>query len=171
MTGSLITMVGIFTLVTALPGGWIADRFGRRRVIAWSGIGAGLGSFGLLAVIWVPSTAVIYAIGTVLGLATGLFMAANWAYGTSLVPAQEAGRYMGVSNLAGAGAGIIGAGLGGPVADSLNSLSPGLGYFVLFGCYGVLFLLSTASLAGIRGAEGVSTLPAAAPAEAGQSPG
>ena len=50
-------------------------------------------------------------------MATGLFMTANWALGTDLVPAGEAGRYLGVSNLAGAGAGIVGAGIGGLVAD------------------------------------------------------
>jgi MFS family permease len=86
----------------------------------------------------------------ILGLATGLFMTANWALGTELVPAQEAGRYLGVSNLAGAGAGIVGASLGGPVADYLNSLIPGSGYLVLFACYGVLFALSAASLAKVR---------------------
>jgi hypothetical protein len=58
----------------------------------------------------------------------------------------EAGQYLGMSNLAGAGAGLIGTGLGGPIADYLNANVPGLGYFVLFATYGLLFLLSTISL-------------------------
>jgi MFS family permease len=73
-------------------------------------------------------------------------MTANWALGTDLVPPQEAGRYLGISNLAGAGAGIVGAGIGGFVADLLNMYKPGLGYFAIFACYAVLFLLSTLAL-------------------------
>jgi MFS family permease len=83
-------------------------------------------------------------------MATGLFMTANWALGTDLVPPQEAGRYLGVSNLAGAGAGIVGAGIGGFVADLLNMYKPGLGYFAIFACYAVLFLLSTVALVRVR---------------------
>jgi dipeptide/tripeptide permease len=146
LTGNLMTMVGIFTLVTALPGGWFSDRFGHKRVIAISGIAAALGSFILLGTIWLPRIELIYFAGSILGLATGLFVTANWALGTELVPAAEAGLYMGVSNLAGAGAGMIGSGMGGPVADYLNAIVPGVGYFVLFACYGIMFLLSTTSL-------------------------
>lgn len=77
-------------------------------------------------------------------------MTGNWALGTELVPADEAGRYLGVSNLAGAGAGMIGKGIGGPVADALNQYAPGLGYFAIFAGYGLLFALSAASLVWVR---------------------
>ncbi len=107
------------------------------------------GTLALLGTIWVPNLTVIYIAGTILGLAAGLFMTTNWALGTRLVPPAEAGRYLGISNLAGAGAGMIGSGIGGPMADYLNSSLPGLGYFALFGAYGVLFLLSAVSLKGI----------------------
>jgi energy-converting hydrogenase Eha subunit E len=45
---------------------------------------------------------------------------------------------------------MIGTGIGGPVADLLNMRVPGLGYFVIFAGYGVLFLLSVISLRGIK---------------------
>jgi len=77
-------------------------------------------------------------------------MTVNWAMGTSLVPTTEAGRFLGISNLAGAGAGMIGAGIGGPVADYLNLTTPGLGYFAIFAAYAVLFALSVVSLRFIR---------------------
>jgi MFS family permease len=73
-------------------------------------------------------------------------MAVNWALGADLAPKAEAGKYLGISNLAGAGAGIVGAGIGGPLADSFNLLQPGLGYLVIFGIYGGLFLLSVVAL-------------------------
>jgi MFS family permease len=150
LTGNLIYTVGIFTLVSALPAGWLADRIGHKLLVSLSGIVAAVGTALLLVTIWVPSLALVYAAGTVIGIATGLFMTVNWAMGTSLVPAGEAGRYLGISNLAGAGAGMIGAGIGGPMADYLNLSAPGLGYFTIFAAYVVLFALSTVSLKFIR---------------------
>ncbi len=150
MTGSLLTVVGLFTLLSALPSGWLSDRLGQARLVAWSGLLAAAGTAIVLTTIWLPNVTLIYVAGCILGLATGLFVTTNWALGTRLVPSGEAGRYLGVSNLAGAGAGMVGNGIGGPVADALNASLPGLGYFVIFTGYGLLFLLSIASLRGIK---------------------
>ena len=150
LTGSLTAIIGIFILVTALASGWLADRIGRKRLVGISGLMAAAGGFLLLSSIWAPSLAMIYVAGTIIGLATGLFMTANWALGTDLVPDAEAGRYLGISNLAGAGAGIVGAGIGGLIADQLNSYRLGLGYFAIFASYAVLFALSTLSLLGVK---------------------
>jgi MFS family permease len=144
--GRLITIVGIFTLASALVAGWLADRFRHKLLVGWSGILAALGGILLIGTIWVPSQIIIYVAGTILGIATGMFMTTNWAMGTNLVPPAEAGRYLGISNLAGAGAGIIGGSIGGPVADYLNLSTPGLGYSVIFAGYAVLFIFSTISL-------------------------
>jgi MFS family permease len=150
MTGTLTFTIGIFILVSAVLAGWLADRIGHKRLVGLSGILAAVGGSVLLGTIWLPNLSLIYLAGFILGLATGLFMTANWAMGTNLVPPEEAGRYLGISNLAGAGAGMIGAGIGGPVADYLNIRSPGLGYFAIFAAYVVLFALSTVSLRFIR---------------------
>jgi MFS family permease len=150
MTGSLTSIIGIFILITALTSGWISDHIGRIRLVAISGLIAAAGNLLLLITVWLPNLAIVYIAGTIIGVATGLFMTANWALGTELVPAGEAGRYLGISNLAGAGAGIIGAGIGGLVADYINHFFMGLGYFAVFGAYAVLFTLSTVSLFGIR---------------------
>jgi len=48
-TGKLMMFVGLFTVVTALPGGYLSDKFGRKRLLVLSGIVAGLGT-GLLFV-------------------------------------------------------------------------------------------------------------------------
>ena len=149
-TGSLIMVVGLFTLASALPGGWLSDRLGHRRLVGLSGLLSAVGTLVLLGTIWNPSLIQIYVAGCILGLGTGLFTATNWALGTRLAPKAEAGRYLGISNLAGAGAGMIGAGIGGPVADYLNGYRPGLGYFAIFAGYGLLFLLSTLSLRWVK---------------------
>lgn len=88
--------------------------------------------------------------GSIMGVGTGIFLATNWALGTDLAPPEEAGRYLGISNLAGAGAGIVGVGIGGPMADFFNALRPGLGYSVIITVYGVLFLFSVAALTRVK---------------------
>jgi MFS family permease len=134
-------------MIFALLSGWLADRFSHKRLVALAGIVA---AFGTLVVLLVPDLMVIYIGGCFIGAATGLFYTANWALGTELVPQSEAGRYLGISNLAGAGAGIVGAGIGGPMADFFNALRPGLGYQVIFALYGALFLLSVAALTQVK---------------------
>jgi MFS family permease len=150
LTGTITSIIGAFIVLTALASGWISDKLGRKRLVAISGVVAAVGNVLLLVTIWIPSLTIVYIAGTIVGLATGLFMTANWALGTDLVPAGEAGRYLGVSNLAGAGAGIIGAGIGGLVADYINHYYMGLGYFAVFTAYALLFALSSVSLLGMR---------------------
>ena len=142
----MMMFVGVFVLLSALPSGWLSDKFGRKRMVAMSGIAGGVGTLILLLG---PNLVVIYIGACIIGLATGAFYSANWALGTSLVPDKEAGRYLGISNLAGAGAGAIGTYIGGPIADFFTvnvPQAPGLGYIVIFAIYGVLFLLSIAAL-------------------------
>jgi MFS family permease len=150
LTGALTSVIGIFIIITAIFSGWIANWVGRRRLVLISGIVAALGNVLLLVTIWVPQLGIVYAAGTIVGIATGLFMTANWALGTDLVPAGEAGRYLGISNLAGAGAGIVGAGIGGLVADAINHYFMGLGYFAIFAAYAMLFALSAVALLWVK---------------------
>ncbi len=150
LSGTLTSVIGVFILLSALASGWLSDRLGRMPLVLASGILAAAGNALLLVTIWIPNLTIVYIAGTIIGLATGLFMTANWALGTDLVPAGEAGRYLGVSNLAGAGAGIVGAGIGGLVADAINHFSDGQGYFAIFAAYAVLFALSAVTLLGMR---------------------
>ncbi len=147
MTTVLLAAVAVFLIPSAIFGGNLADRIGRKRLIYYSGfIAAG----GTLLLLFSQGIAMVVVAGCIIGLATGTFFATNWALGTDLVPAKEAGRYLGISNLAGAGAGIVGAGIGGPMADFFNAVQPGLGYLVIFAIYGALFLLSTLALTQVR---------------------
>jgi MFS family permease len=78
--------------------------------------------------------------------------------GTSLAPKADAGRYLGISNLAGAGAGAVGAYIGGPIADFLTARLPGLpgvGYILLFAIYGIMFLLSVVALTRVHPSKGL----------------
>ncbi|MFP3853195.1 MAG: MFS transporter [Anaerolineales bacterium] len=150
---TILMFVGIFILVTALPGGWLADRVGKKRVILASGLIASAGTF---VVVFSPSLNPIYLGGSIIGAGVGLFYAASWALGTQMVPSQRAGQLLGIQNLAGAGAGAVGAYIGGPIADEMS-------YTLLIGLYGLLMLLSVIALLGVEdtGAEGGHAVPAA----------
>ncbi len=142
-TTYLMMVVAIFLILFAILGGWLADKMGRIRLVGLSGIIAALGTFLL---VYSNSIPMVIISGCIIGTGTGLFFATNWALGTDLVPPEKAGKFLGISNLAGAGAGIVGAGIGGPIADFFNSFQSGLGYMVIFALYGALFLLSVVVL-------------------------
>jgi MFS family permease len=146
----LMMVVGILILLCALPSGWLADKVGRKRIVAFSGIAAALGT---LVLVLAPNMAAIYVGGCVIGAATGMFFTTNWALGTDVVPPEKAGRYLGISNLAGAGAGAVGSYIGGPIADYFTAhlpQSPEIGYLLVFAIYAALFLLSTLVLIRVK---------------------
>ena len=133
-------VVGILVLFLAVPSGWLADRFGKRKLVAASGLVAAVGTAA--ALVW-PGISGLFVGGILIGAGVGLFYPTNWALGTEIVPSDQAGRYLGLSNLAGAGAGAVGAYIGGPIADNQ-------GYVLLFAIYGVLFLVSSMALWGVK---------------------
>jgi MFS family permease len=138
---SMITMfVGVFILLSALPSGWLSDKVGTKKVIILSAV---LATIGTLVVILAPSLTVIYVGGILIGAGIGFFYASNWALGTEIVPKNEAGRFLGISNLAGAGAGAVGAYIGGPIADQI-------GYTYLMGIYAILFILSILAILNVK---------------------
>ncbi|UCC63175.1 MAG: hypothetical protein JSV36_20960 [Anaerolineae bacterium] len=81
-------------------------------------------------------------------------MSVNWALATDLIPPQEAGKYLGLSNLVTAGAGAASR-LAGPLKDALNAMRPGayLGYSVLFVLASASALLGTWMLLRLRGSD------------------
>jgi len=139
-TAMLVMFVGVAILISSIPAGWLTDKFGRKPVCAFSGV---LAMIGTIIVVSSPNMTVLYVGGLLVGIAIGFFYSASWALGTALVPREEAGRYLGIQNLAGAGAGAIGAYIGGPIGD-------GVGFTVLLSIFGFLFLISTLALFGIK---------------------
>jgi len=129
---TIIMFVGILILTTALPSGWLADRIGKKKLIIASGLLAAAGTF---IVVLAPSLSLIYVGACLIGAGVGFFYTASWALGTEIVPPDKAGQFLGIANLAGAGAGAVGAYIGGPLADS-NS------FVLLMTIYGFIFVLS-----------------------------
>lgn len=139
-TAMLVMFVGLAILVSSIPAGWLTDKIGRKEVCAFSGV---LATIGTIVVTSSVNMTILYVGGLLVGVAIGFFYSASWALGTTLVPKKEAGRYLGIQNLAGAGAGAIGAYIGGPIGD-------GVGFTILISIFGLLFLVSTLALFGIK---------------------
>lgn len=141
---NVMMFVGVFILLTALPAGWLGDRIDKRILIAISGLLASIGTF---VVVLTPGMDMLRVGACVIGAGGGLFYSVSWALGTEIVPREKAGQFLGLQNLAGAGAGAIGSYIGGPIADNTS-------YVLLMTIYGLVFLLSILPLLGIR--EGVA---------------
>ena len=148
VTGNLLATIGLALTALVFPAGLLSDRFGRRGLNLFAGALAALGIFLL---IFVRSVSSLYVFGGIIGMATGIFVSVNWALATDLIPQKEAGKYLGLSNLATAGAGAVGR-LAGPLIDGINALHPGayLGYPALFLLASASALLGTLLMLRIR---------------------
>jgi Na+/melibiose symporter-like transporter len=136
----IMMYVGVFILVSALASDPLASRFGTKRLLIFSSVVAFCGA---VIVVRASIMGTIFIGASLIGAAVGLFYSANWALGTQIVPPDKAGQYFGVANLAGAGAGAIGAYIGGPIGDAH-------GYVTLMAIYGGVMLLSIFALMGVR---------------------
>ena len=130
-------------ILLSLAGGWLADHFGPKRILYGASL---LSSIGF-ALLWLAKSPVMLMFyGSVLGAGIGLFLTSSWALANQLAPKGQAGKYLGLANLATAGAGAL-ARLEGPLIDALNAAHPGLwqGYLGMF-VFGALCTLLSAFL-------------------------
>jgi MFS family permease len=130
LTGDLLAAIAVSLIIFALLGGWLGDRLGHIRMHYVAGAIATLGSL-LMLFARTPLTLLIF--GSVFGIGIGLFLTANWALASLLAPPGEAGKYLGLTNIATAGSAAVGRLLG-PLIDLANNARPGgnLGYYGLF---------------------------------------
>lgn len=135
LAGQLPMVLGGFVILFGLVAGWLSDRFDRRILAALGGL---VGAVGVAVMIFGPNILTMYVAAGLIGLAYSLFNVASWALGTDIIPKERAGEFLGLQNLAGAGAGAIGAYIGGRVADQS-------GYVLMMGMFGVMLLLAAGS--------------------------
>lgn len=149
LTGNLLAILAIAIAATALPTGFIADRVSKKSLVFVSGVIGAIGAFLMIfahgrIMLSFASLALtdILIFGSLLGLSAGIFLSANWALATDLIPKEEGGRYLGISNLATAGAGVF-AGIGGPIRDFM-------GYAALFLSACLCYIVGTLLLAKVQ---------------------
>ena len=152
----LLGLVILIAILATWPAARLSDRVGRRPLICCSGLIAGLGLLalvfshfqllpsGLLAplagLLAVPELAVqVTYVGVLIGVGLGVFLSVDWAFITDVIPLREAGLFMGFSNIATAGSGILARFIAGFALDFFNGRGtifglPG-GYPVVFGLF------------------------------------
>jgi len=158
--------IGVAALIT-WPASRLSDRTGRRPLIFAAGL---FGAAGTLVLVfshyrWVPEglltplghflkvpdlAAQATLTGLVVGVGLGIFFSVDWAFIQDIIPPNEGGLYMGFSNIATAGAGIIAVFIGGPILDTFNS-GPRLlglpgGFPVVFAVFVVWFVIGSLSI-------------------------
>ncbi len=152
---TLLGIVIICGLAVSLPAARLSDRIGRRPLIMAGGL---LGAAGVLLLIFSsyrllpsevieplaaalhvpPLAAQATLTGILIGVGYGLFFSVDWAFIQDVIPAEEAGLFMGFSNIATAGSGIIARFVGGFLLDPFNAGPQRLG---LPGGYPVIFFV------------------------------
>jgi MFS family permease len=139
-TGDLLAALTITMVILVLLAGWMTDKYGAKIILA---IGTFIAAGGMLLMLFASDMRGLIIFGSVLGAGIGLFLTSNWALANALAPQQEAGKYLGLTNLATAGAAALSR-LEGPVLDWLNAAWPGawVGYKGLFVFGAACMLLS-----------------------------
>ena len=127
----LIVTVAVAALLSAVPGGWISSRIGRKPVLY---VAIGLGVAGAVILAIAPEYWMVVAAAVPIGICSGVFLGVDWALMTDIIPKAESGRYMGISNIAVAGAGPIASTVGGVLVfiASAAAFGPELAYRSIF---------------------------------------
>ena len=144
LTGDLMAVIVLSLIAFSILAGYLADRVGRKPLHVAAAVLVAIGSLLMMTAV---TPAAVLAFGCIVGAGIGLFITANWALANDLAPAGEAGKFLGLTNLATAGAGAASR-LTGPGIDALNAWQPGafLGYAALFSGGAALVLLSLLAL-------------------------
>jgi MFS family permease len=139
-TGYVLFAIVLALMVFSIIAGQVADRIGRKPMHVLAAAGVCVGSV-LLTFARQPSSVLI--VGGIVGAGIGVFLSANWALANDLAPLGEGGKFLGLTNLATAGAVAMSRLLGPPI-DAVNNWRPGeyLGYNVLFVSAAVMSIVS-----------------------------
>ncbi|TMB45271.1 MAG: SLC45 family MFS transporter [Chloroflexi bacterium] len=164
------TLLGLAIAVAAIvtwPAARMSDRTGRRPLILAGGLFGAAGTLVLVfshyqwapevflgplaAFLKVPELAAQATLaGLVIGGGLGSFFSVDWAFIQDIIPGHEGGLYMGFSNIATAGAGIIAVFAGGLLLDPFNA-GPSIlglpgGFPVVFGVFFLWFVIGSLSI-------------------------
>jgi MFS family permease len=139
----LLVVVG-FSLLSIFPAAWLSDKIGRKKLVI---VACVVGIIGTLLMSTATNMTQVMIYASLLGVATGSFNSIDWALATDLIPKGAAGRFMGISNLAGAGSQALAALVGGGLRDGFNALGEtflhqkNVGYSALFIASAIFFIL------------------------------
>ncbi len=136
------TTVAVFSAIAA---GWIADRFGRKRVLFVACLLQVVSMVNFLVFPWVHST--LYATGLLYGLGNAAYWSLYWTLLSDLVPEGETSKYIGLIQYTSMIPWAVVPPTLGAIVDGFGAAS-GRGYHILFI---VIVILLTTGMMLIRG--------------------
>jgi MFS family permease len=163
-TTDLLAIIALLAIAVCYPAGRVSDRWGRKPMVVACGILGAVGTLGLVfahypllpgamttpiaSLLHIPrGLAQVLWFGVPIGVGVGCFLTVDWAFMIDLIPTAEFGRFLGFSNVATAGAGIIARFIAGPILDHFDAgghiLGELGGYPVVFGMFVVYFVVGT----------------------------
>ncbi len=149
-TTNFIIILSITSLISALAAGWLSDRFGRKRMVYFSG-----GFMAMVGLIFIVthSLPIVLAAGAIFGLGYGAYISVDWALVADVLPSHKNyARDMGVWNISQSLPQVIAPVIGGPLLDHFTqSGHPIIGFQLLFGMAIVYCLVGTVTVRYIRG--------------------
>jgi MFS family permease len=152
----LAISVGGGVALAVLPAGMLSDRIGRLPLLMAGGVVGAISVAALTAVDALPG---LVAVGTVVGIASGILLSVAWALANDLVrPSRAAGTlgYTSIALLVGAFIPLVAGG----AIEVLNRVSENLGYRAMILCVAVAFVFVPLMLArSMRTISRTSNLP------------
>lgn len=149
-TTNFIIILSLTSLFSAFIVGWLSDRFGRKRMVYFSG-----GLMALVGLIFIitQSLPVVLAAGAIFGLGYGAYTSVDWALVADVLPShRNYARDMGVWNIALSLPQVIAPVVGGPLIDSFTRAgNPVLGYQLLFALAIAYCVIGTVTVRYIKG--------------------
>jgi MFS family permease len=135
LQGDLLTTVVLTLVLFTLLAGPLSDRVGRKSVNVIGGLIAMVGAIVLLFARNAPAPFIgindLLGAGGLIGIGMGFFTSANWAWAVDLTPPEDSARFLGLTNLATAGATVV-TSLLAPFISLFNAQSAGSGFTFMF---------------------------------------
>jgi MFS family permease len=144
--GGLLIMILLYTVglvATAVLGGRLSDRSGRRKIfVIWSGVLIAIAA--ILLAIW-PNWPMALVASVLMGAGYGVYLAVDTALITQVLPAAtDRAKDLGVINIASAAPQVLGPAIAAPLVTHLG------GYPTLFALTAVVTLLGAVAVVRIR---------------------
>ncbi len=144
----LAVTIAIFGTVSAVVGGYFADRIGRKRVIYAAGF---IMCVAVVPFIFITQYPALVVVSAVFGLGYGAYLSSDWALASDIMPSRDdLGKDMGIWQSSVPFTQVI-AGLLGLVVVWGNRLADGMGYRMLFAVAVVSFILGIVFIRKVRG--------------------
>jgi MFS family permease len=149
-TTNFIIITSLTSVASALIVGWLSDRFGRKRMVYFSG-----GMMALVGLVFIVthSLLLVLAAGALFGIGYGAYTSVDWALVADVLPShRNFARDMGVWNISLSLPQVIAPIIGGPLIDAFtHAHQPVLGFQLLFAMAIVYCLIGTVTVRFIRG--------------------